>query len=371
MTPQQKLAIACALEAVGDSPVEAGFPSSTPSDFEAVRLISKTAKSARFASLSRATRADVRIPAEAVGVDSHAIEIMAAGSDIHLEQKRGITRAEGRSEVVDAIGYAVSPGFTDPHSQSFYEGFHGAARLAGGIPRTARLCAPDWRWDSAELAAAFGPRTREVGDSPTNPTSGILQVGELAEMADRAEAWDVTVISDEVYAGLVFDGREHVSVADVLGPDSGTHLRLLAAQAARGSDLRGPSQSSAQGARGGHAPRHRSGPTWPAPACSPARVGHGTRAWPSAGPWWRRRCAASGSCSIRPRAAGSCSLTPPGRPTWQRGFLSAPRARPRRPGGSPARRSSPTPRPGPMRPSRFQSHPATIGATGERLPPRK
>ena len=114
MTPQQKLAIACALEAVGVSTVEAGFPSSSPSDFEAVRLISKALKSARFASLSRATRADVSIAAEAGGVDNHAIEIMAVGSDIHLEHKRGITRAEGRREVVDAIGYAVSLGFTDP-----------------------------------------------------------------------------------------------------------------------------------------------------------------------------------------------------------------------------------------------------------------
>lgn len=114
MTPQQKLAIACALEAVGVSTVEAGFPSSSPSDFEAIRLISRTLKSARFASLSRAARADVRIAAEAGGVDNHAIEIMAVGSDIHLEHKRGITRAEGRAEVADAISYAISVGFADP-----------------------------------------------------------------------------------------------------------------------------------------------------------------------------------------------------------------------------------------------------------------
>lgn len=113
MTPQQKLAIACALEAVGVSTVEAGFPSSSPSDFEAVRLISKTLKSAKVASLTRATRADVRIATEAGGVDNHALEIMAVGSDIHLQHKRGITRAEGRTEVADAISYAASLGFTD------------------------------------------------------------------------------------------------------------------------------------------------------------------------------------------------------------------------------------------------------------------
>jgi aminotransferase len=36
-------------------------------------------------------------------------------------------------------------------------------------------------------------------------------------IAELCERWDVTVVSDEVYARLVFDGREHLSVADVPG----------------------------------------------------------------------------------------------------------------------------------------------------------
>jgi aminotransferase len=45
----------------------------------------------------------------------------------------------------------------------------------------------------------------------------MLSLEELDEIARLCERWDVTVISDEVYAGLVFDGRAHLSVMDVPG----------------------------------------------------------------------------------------------------------------------------------------------------------
>lgn len=45
----------------------------------------------------------------------------------------------------------------------------------------------------------------------------MLTRQELGEIAALCERWDVTVISDEVYRAFVFDGRTHVSVADVPG----------------------------------------------------------------------------------------------------------------------------------------------------------
>jgi aminotransferase len=43
----------------------------------------------------------------------------------------------------------------------------------------------------------------------------MLSFEELNDIAEVCERWGVTVISDEVYSGLVFDGRVHLSVADV------------------------------------------------------------------------------------------------------------------------------------------------------------
>ncbi|MFC6879164.1 MULTISPECIES: LeuA family protein [Actinomadura] len=110
MNPDQKLEVAMAIEAVGVDVIEVGFPSSSPSDVEATRLISRSVTSARIATLSRATRADVDIAVEAGGTRGHHLQIMATGSEIHLRHKRGISQAEAQDEVVDAIAHARSLG---------------------------------------------------------------------------------------------------------------------------------------------------------------------------------------------------------------------------------------------------------------------
>ena len=110
MTAEQKLALALAVEALGVDVVEAGFPSSSPVDFEATRRIAAALTTASVATLNRAVREDVRLAAEAGGTRRHHLGVMATGSDIHLEHKRGISRAEAEAEVVDAIGYARSLG---------------------------------------------------------------------------------------------------------------------------------------------------------------------------------------------------------------------------------------------------------------------
>ncbi|MGY0057708.1 LeuA family protein [Streptomyces sp. LZ34] len=110
MTVEQKLELALAVEAIGVDVVEAGFPSSSPVDFEATRRIANALTTASVATLNRAVRDDVRLAVEAGGTRRHHLGVMATGSDIHLKHKRGISRAEAQAEVVDAIGYARSLG---------------------------------------------------------------------------------------------------------------------------------------------------------------------------------------------------------------------------------------------------------------------
>lgn len=113
MSPRDKLALALALESIGVNTIETGFPSSSPSDFTATRLIARALTKSKFATLNRASRHDIQVAAEAGGVENHQIQIMATGSDIHLEHKRGITRDEGIREIVDSFRFARSLGFTD------------------------------------------------------------------------------------------------------------------------------------------------------------------------------------------------------------------------------------------------------------------
>ncbi|NUP47725.1 MAG: aminotransferase class I/II-fold pyridoxal phosphate-dependent enzyme [Catenulispora sp.] len=146
-------------------------------------------------------------------------EQLAARQPIRTDPETELTVTTGATEgLCAAVLATVDPGDEVVVLEPFYEGFHAAVRLAGGVLRTVPLRRPGWRWDPEDLAAAFGPQTRAVIlNSPANPTGRALDAGELAELAEHVERWGVTVISDEVYAGLVFDGRPHISVLDVPG----------------------------------------------------------------------------------------------------------------------------------------------------------
>lgn len=113
MEPEQKLEVALRVEELGVDLIETGFPASSPSEFIATRLISQHLTSARFVTFCRAVRRDIEVAVDAGGVANHQIQIMATGSDLHLEHKRGITRRMAVDEVVEAVEFARSLGLTD------------------------------------------------------------------------------------------------------------------------------------------------------------------------------------------------------------------------------------------------------------------
>ncbi|WJY37095.1 pyridoxal phosphate-dependent aminotransferase [Streptomyces sp. P9-2B-2] len=128
-----------------------------------------------------------------------------------------LTITVGSSEALSAAVLAtVNPGDEVIVFEPFYENFLSAIALAGGVPRLVRVVAPDWRYDLAELRAAFGPRTKAVVlCTPNNPTGHMLTPQEFAEIAELCDHWNAIVISDEIYAGYVYDGKQHVSAAGV------------------------------------------------------------------------------------------------------------------------------------------------------------
>jgi N-succinyldiaminopimelate aminotransferase len=68
------------------------------------------------------------------------------------------------------------------------------------------------------LRNAVTPKTKAlIVNSPHNPTGMVLGDDELKALADLAVSADLLVITDEVYEHLVFDGRQHVPLANYPG----------------------------------------------------------------------------------------------------------------------------------------------------------
>jgi len=94
---QEKLEIARQLERLGVDVIEAGFPISSPGDFEAVKLIAKEVRTPIICALARAAAEDIDRAWEAIREAAHPrIHVFLSSSDIHL----GYQLKKSRQEVL-------------------------------------------------------------------------------------------------------------------------------------------------------------------------------------------------------------------------------------------------------------------------------
>ncbi len=92
---QEKLAIAKQLEKLGVDVIEAGFPISSPGDFEAVRLIAKEVRTPVICALAHAQSAAVDRAWEAIKEAEHPrIHVFLSASDVHLLHQLKKSREE-------------------------------------------------------------------------------------------------------------------------------------------------------------------------------------------------------------------------------------------------------------------------------------
>jgi 2-isopropylmalate synthase len=107
LNTKEKIEVAKALEDLGVDVIEAGFPISSPGDFESVEAISKNVKDVTVCGLTRAVEKDIEVAAAAL---KHArrprIHTGIGTSDIHIKHKFNSTRDEILERAVRATAYA-------------------------------------------------------------------------------------------------------------------------------------------------------------------------------------------------------------------------------------------------------------------------
>ncbi len=93
-------------------------------------------------------------------------------------------------------------------------------RMAGGVPVLVQADESQaLKVTAAQLERAITPRTRLlVLNSPSNPTGAVYTEAELRALAAVAVAHDLTIISDEIYERICYDGVQPFSVASI-GPE--------------------------------------------------------------------------------------------------------------------------------------------------------
>jgi 2-isopropylmalate synthase len=105
LQPDEKAEIAVQLERLGVDVIEAGFPISSPGDFEGVRAVAGAARRATVAALARTRQDDLDAAGEAlVGARRSRLHTFIATSALHMAKKLGLEP----EEVVEQTRFAVS-----------------------------------------------------------------------------------------------------------------------------------------------------------------------------------------------------------------------------------------------------------------------
>lgn len=103
----EKIEIAKMLESLGVDVIEAGFPVSSPGDFNSVIEISKAVTWPTICALTRAVENDIRVAAEALKYAKHPrIHTGIGTSDYHIKYKFNSTRDDILERAVGAVAFA-------------------------------------------------------------------------------------------------------------------------------------------------------------------------------------------------------------------------------------------------------------------------
>jgi methionine aminotransferase len=132
----------------------------------------------------------------------------------HFDPEREITVTCGGTEALfDAIAAVVGEGDEVIIFDPAYDVYEPAVRLAGGRCVRVPLAPPAFRYDWERVRRAISDRTRLIiVNSPHNPSCTVADRADLDALAALLRDRPISVLADEVYEHVVFDGRRHASV---------------------------------------------------------------------------------------------------------------------------------------------------------------
>lgn len=143
------------------------------------------------------------------------------GHDYDPEREITIT-AGGTQGILTAILSCVGPGDEVVLIEPAYDSYRPSIELAGGKTIAVSLLAKrdahgqvesyEIPWE--QLANAINNKTRLVMiNTPHNPTGMVWEKSDLDQLAHLIVGTNALVLSDEVYEHMVYDGKQHQSVA--------------------------------------------------------------------------------------------------------------------------------------------------------------
>ncbi len=228
----EKVELARALQALGVDIIEAGFPVSSPGDFDSVNEISKVIKDAVVCGLTRAVQKDIEVAADALKYAVHPrIHTGIGTSDFHIVSKFNSNQSDileravqcvkwARNHVAEVEFYAEDAGRTEnEYLARVVEAVIKAGATVINIPDTTGYCLPHQYGEKMAFLINNVPNIdkailschchNDLGLATANSISGVLNgarqiectINGLGERAGNTALEEVVMILKQ-HAGL-------------------------------------------------------------------------------------------------------------------------------------------------------------------------
>ena len=123
----------------------------------------------------------------------------------------------GKHSLTNIFEVLLNPGEEVIIPAPYWLSYPEIVKLADGVPVYV-TCRKEngYKITAKELAAACTKRTKAlILNSPNNPTGSVYTKEELQALAEVIIQKDIYVVSDEMYENLIYDGKEHISIASL------------------------------------------------------------------------------------------------------------------------------------------------------------
>lgn len=124
-----------------------------------------------------------------------------------VEPTNVMASAGAKQAIMVALMALLDPGDEVIFPVPYWVSYPDMTRLAAGVPVAVRAADGGFQPSAAEIEAAVTPRTRAILlNSPNNPSGRIYDERFIRDMVALCERRDITLLMDDIYHRLVFDG---------------------------------------------------------------------------------------------------------------------------------------------------------------------
>ncbi len=128
-----------------------------------------------------------------------------------------ITSSGAKHSLSNTFAAILNPGDEVVVPVPYWVSYTEIIKLNDGVPVLVETKRENnFKMTKDELLQAISPKTKAILiNTPSNPTGAVYSEQELRDIAEVAVEKNLCVVSDEIYERLVYDGKQHVSIASL------------------------------------------------------------------------------------------------------------------------------------------------------------